>query len=475
MPITVTAQPVPGARSTPPPPSAPRSATLPTPVERTLANGLRVIAFQQTSAPKALGVPLISAQLILRGGGAGESESEAGLCALTSALLTQGTTKQSALQIAQAVDAIGARLDAASGYDASVVSVSSTTPVFPQAFALFNDVVRHPAFAATEVERVRRKSINDLGLVYSNPSALARLVTNRVAYASSPYGHPLSGTAETLATLTRENVVRFHERMYRPDNAVLVIGGDLTTEHAFELAQNVLGDWHRPASALAPPPAAHAPAPQARIVIIDKPDAGRTAIVAGRVAIARRSPDYAVGMVATAILAGYSGRLNQEIRVKRGLSYVASAMLTARREPGLFTASTLVDHTKVAEATKVVLDTLAGLGATPVDPAELVPRKATLTGGFYRGIETIDGIVGTLGEFALYGTPLSDLAHYAPAIQAVDAASVARFAKLTLASDDFVVLVGKASAFGDAVHAAYPNVVTIPFAQLDLNRATLTK
>src|SRR6202012_3556742 len=94
-----------------------------------------------------------------------------------------------------------------------------------------------------------------------------------------------------------------------------------------------------------------APAPSARVVIVDKPDAGRTAILIGRVGIERRSPSYAAGVVATAVLSGYSGRLNQEVRVKRGLSYGAGAQLLARREPGLFLASTLIDHAKVGEAT----------------------------------------------------------------------------------------------------------------------------
>src|SRR5471032_3301811 len=174
---------------TPPAPSAPRTAPFPMPSERTLDNGLHVIAFQQKSAPKALGVPLIAGQLIVRGGGSAESDAEAGLSALTAALLTQGTTSRSALEIAQATDAMGARLDANSGYDAAVVSINATTPVFAQAFAIFNEVIRHPAFAPAEVERVRTKSISDLNLTYSNPSALARLAANRVAYASSPYGH----------------------------------------------------------------------------------------------------------------------------------------------------------------------------------------------------------------------------------------------------------------------------------------------
>jgi zinc protease len=460
--------------ATPPLPSAPRIATLPTPFERTLPSGLRVIVFQQRSAPKALGVPLIAAQLIVRGGGSAESDATAGLSSLTASLLTHGTTARSALDIAQAVDALGARLDASSGYDAAVVSVSATTPVFAQAFAIFDEVIRHPAFAPDEIERVRTKSISDLSLMYSNPSALARLVANRVAYAASPYGHPLAGTAQTLAALTRADVVGFHERWYRPDNAVLIIGGDIAPEAAFALAQREFGNWEKPATPPALQPPFHPPAPRARIVVIDKPDAGRTAIVAGRVAIERNSPEYYAGTVATAVLAGYSGRLNQEIRVKRGLSYGASAQLATRREPGLFVASTLVDHTKVAEATTVVLDTIASLAQTPIEGKELATRKATITGAFYRGIETIDGIAGNIGELALYDVPLSDLERYVPQIAAIGAQDIERFAKANLASDAFVVLAGDASIFGDAIRGAFPAAQFVAYAALDLNSATLT-
>jgi zinc protease len=458
---------------TPPAPSAPRTAPFPTPFERTLDNGLHVIAFQQKSATKALGVPLIAGQLIVRGGGSGESDAEAGLSALTAALLTQGTTSRSALEIAQATDAMGARLDANSGYDAAVVSINATTPVFAQAFAIFNEVIRHPAFAPAEVERVRTKSISDLNLTYSNPSAVARLAANRVAYASSPYGHPLAGTAQTLASLTRDKVAYFHERCYRPDNAILIIGGDITPEDAFALAQRVLGDWRKPSTPLAAPQPYRAPAARPRVVIIDKPDAGRTAIVAGRVAIARSSPEYFAGTVTTALLAGYSGRLNQEIRVKRGLSYGAGAQLATRREPGLFTASTLVDHTKVAHATQVVLETVASLAQAPVPAKELITRKSTVTGAFYRSIETIDGIAANLGELALYEMPLRDLEKYVPGVAGVTPEDVERFAKTYLASDAFVILVGDAKVFGDEIRAAYPGAQVIAAGQLDFNHASL--
>ncbi len=114
-----------------------------------------------------------------------------------------------------------------SGYDASTVSLTALTHVFSDAFALFDEIVRQPSFPQAEVERVRAKAIGDLALSYSSPSALARFVAQRVAFGSAPYGHPVAGTAETLAALDRDRIVAFHARFFRPDNATLIIGGDL--------------------------------------------------------------------------------------------------------------------------------------------------------------------------------------------------------------------------------------------------------
>jgi len=459
----------------PPSPGAPHRAELPTPVERTFPNGLRAIAFRQRSGPKAFGVPLVAAQLILRGGASAEDEAEAGLAQLTASLLTQGTARRGAVELAQTVDGLGARLDASSGYDATIVSVSALTDVFPTAFALLDEVARTPAFAEHEVERVRTKAINDLAFTYSNPSSLARLIAQRAAFGTAPYGHPIAGTAETLAVLDRAHVEAFHRRFFRPDNATLIIGGDIAPDAAFALVEAQFGDWHAPAGTLPDARPNDVPPPRSRVVIFDKPDAGRTAIVAGRVGIARRAPDYVAGVVATAVLSGYSGRLNQEVRVKRGLSYGAGAQLLARRAPGMFLASTLVDHARVPEATEVILTTLAGLAAEAPAESELVTRKATVTGSFSRSVETIDGIAGVLGELALYGVPLDDLGAYMPHVEAVSPDDVRAFVAAHVAKDPFVVLVGDAQRFAAAIDAAHADVTVIPAGELDLNRATLVR
>jgi zinc protease len=445
----------------------PRDAALPAPAERVLDNGLRVVAFAQRD------LPLIAAQLVVGCGGAAEHEDEAGLSALVAALLTQGTAVRGAVEIAAATDALGARLVASSGYDASVLSVSATTPAFEQAFALLDEVVRRPAFAPREVERVRTKSISDLALTYANPNAVARGVAHRVAYGGAPYGHPLAGTAATLEMLTRDRVAWFHERFYRPDDATLVIGGDLAVDEAFALADRVLGSWRAPEVPMGDRPHGAIPPPRAQVTIVDKPDSGRTALLAGRVTIARRSADYCAATVATAVLSGYSGRLNQEIRVKRGLSYGAGASLAARRQPGTFLATTLVDHARAAEATDVMLATLRSLVDAPATDDDLVTRKATVTGAFFRAIETVDGITGALAEHVLYDVPLEEMQGFAHRVLEVDAESVRAFAARAIVPDTFVVLVGDASKFAGEITLAHGEIRVIPFEALDLGSPSL--
>ncbi|MDB5029010.1 MAG: peptidase protein [Candidatus Eremiobacteraeota bacterium] len=456
-----------GGESAIPVAGPPRDATLPAPVERVLDNGLRVVAFSQRN------LPLVAAQLIVGAGGASEQEDEAGLAALVAALMTQGTAARGATEIAAATDALGARLGAASGYDASVVSASATTPAFPQVFALLDEIVRRPAFLPREVDRVRTKSISDLALTYANPSALARSVAHRIAYGGAPYGHPLAGTASTLETLTRDRVAWFYERFYRPDDAVLIIGGDLAVGDAFALADRVMGSWTAPATPIGERPHGAIPRQREQVVIVDKPDAGRTALIAGRASIERSSPDYYAATVATAVLSGYSGRLNQEIRVKRGLSYGAGASLAARRQSGTFFSSTLVDHTRAAEATDVTLAAIRSLADAPATDEDLVSRKATVTGGFHRAIETVDGITGAIGEHVLYDVPLSELQQYTHLVQDVDAGAVRAFAARGLVPDSFVVLVGDASKFAGDFDGKHGDVRVIPYDRLDLGSPSL--
>src|SRR5213075_764414 len=218
----------------------------------------------------------------------------------------------------------------------------------------------------------------------ATPGSIARFVAARVVFRDSPYGHLLSGTPESLPRIKRDDIVKIHSMYYRPDNAILVIGGDVTAVNGFALAQKYFGDWQNPPNAL---PKLQITTPEStttgrRILVIDQPSAGQTAVLAVRSAISRDHPDYFRGIVANAVLSGYSGRLNWEIRVKRGLSYGAGSSFDMRRWSGQFTASVQTKNESGAEVASLTLSEVSGLGTRDLPETELTTRKASLLGGF---------------------------------------------------------------------------------------------
>src|SRR5215213_9745297 len=319
-------------QATPPPPASPRSGTFPKPVEETLPNGLRVIVIERRETP------LVSAQLLIKNGGEVDPPELAGLADMTANLLTKGTQTRDATKIAQEVESLGASLDSGARWDSSFAIVSGMSSKIPQAMEILADVVRRPTFKSEEVERLRQQYLDNVTLALGDPGTIARFVAARVVFGDSPYGHPVSGTTESLTRITGADITRMHSRYYRPDNAILVIGGDIGGKDGVALATKYFGDWQKPTTPL---PSLSATTESGgskagRVVVIDKPDAGQAAVFLARTGINRKDPDYFRGIVSNSVLSGYSGRLNQEIRIKRGLSYGAASTLDTRRDIGPF-------------------------------------------------------------------------------------------------------------------------------------------
>jgi zinc protease len=459
-------------QATPPPPTAPRTVQFPKPVEKTLPNGLRVVVVQRSE------MPLVSAQLLIKSGGEVDPSELAGVADMTGALLTRGTTTRSATQIAEAVEALGGFINSGARWDSSVIGVDVMSSRIGPAMEVFADVVRNPAFKAEEIERLRRQYLNNLRVSLGQPGAIARFAAARVIYRDAPYGHPLSGTPESLPRIKREDITRLHGMFYRPDNAILVLGGDISAENGFAIAQKYFGDWQKPANEL-PKMTVVTPASDAknrRILVIDMPDAGQAAVLAARSAINRGSPDYFRGIVSNAVLSGYSGRLNWEIRVKRGLSYGAGSSLDTRRWAGSFTATAQTKNESGAEVASLTLAEIARLASGDLPDSELTTRKASLNGGFARGLETTGGLVGQVSSLAIYGVSFDQINQFVGSVQAVKAEDVKNFAATHLNIDSTsVIVVGDAKKFLPALQKAFPQVEVIPVAELDLNSASLRR
>jgi zinc protease len=464
-------------QATPPPPAAPRSGAFPKPAEQTLPNGLRVIVIERRESP------LVSAQLMVKNGGEADPAELAGLADMTASLLTKGTQSRDATKIAQEVESLGGSLDSGARWDSSYAQVGVMSTKIPQAMEILADVVRRPTFKSDEVERLRQQYLDNLTLALGDPGSIARFVAARVVFGDSSYGHPLSGTTESLTRITAADIAKMHSRYYRPDNAVLVIGGDISAKDGFAFATKYFGDWSKPTTPLPSPPLSslsaatnNAATKAGRVVVIDKPDAGQAAVYLARTGINRRDPDYFRGIVTNSVLSGYSGRLNQEIRIKRGLSYGAGSQLDTRRDVGPFVASAQTKNESGAQVAELLLGEIGRLSSAPPADVELTPRKAVLIGNFSRNLETVNGLVGQVASLALHGLSLDEINGYINSVQAIGTADVQKFAGTRLdAKTSNIIIVGNAKLFLPELQKKYPNVEVIPMSELDLNTALLRK
>jgi zinc protease len=457
-------------RRKPPPIGEPVTPVLPKPVEKVLDNGLRVIVAQSSE------LPLVTADLTVKTGAWTDPPGLAGAAGMTAEMLTEGTLTRSAREIARQTEALGATLDGSAGLESSAVTLNVMPDKLPAAMAIMADVARNPAFAADELDRQRQLALDSLQVAMREPGAVAGFVAAPVLYAGTPFGHTPTGTPASLARIKSPDLAKIHASYFRPDNAILVLTGDITPDAGFDLAQQAFGDWKDPTPTPPQPPVIHPDAPP-RAVAVDIPGAGQAAVTMARTAVPRRDPAYYPGLVANAVLGGgYSARLNEEIRIKRGLSYGAASSLTARRTTGAFTARAQTKNDSAPEVLDLMRAEMRRLAREPAGAEELKARKSVLIGGFGRQLATTGGLADILGDLALYGVPLEEISRYTGKVDAVSAADVQAYAaKMMTPEAASAIVVGDAKAFAAPLKARAPNLEVIPVDDLDLDAPSLRK
>jgi zinc protease len=303
------------------------------------------------------------------------------------------------------------------------------------------------------------------------------MIAQPLVYGDAPYATLGNGTPRSLASLTREDFVQQHRKWWHPGNSALVISGGIDSARADALAASLLGGWRGEGPAPAPP-AERAGRPQkVRTVVVDLPGAGQAAVLAAVRGISRSDPLYYSANAANAVLGGgSSGRLFQEVRTKRALSYGAYSGMPARLDAGLLTASGQTKNETAAEVAKVFLDELDRLGKQPLERQDVVNRTAFITGAFNRQAETSGGLGGILANLLQQGMPPSEVARFVANMESVtpEAASAAA-ARLVGADRATLVIVGDSAKFIDKLRAVRPDVEVIRFDELDLDSPTLRK
>jgi zinc protease len=447
----------------PPRPLAARSVNFPPYQMQTLPNGLQVIAVLHHEQPA------VSMRLLIRAGSAADPRTKTGLAHLTSALLDQGTTTQSASQFNDAIDFIGGTVNTGAGSDLSYANMVVMKDSFDTSLRMLSDMVRHPSFADDEIARQRQQLLSSLQVSFDDPDFIANAVFDRLVYGFHPYGLPQSGTPETLGSITRADLMAFHQKYFVPNNAILAIVGDVTAEEAFASVRRVFGDWERrevPAT-----PATEPPTSTRRVVVVNKPDAVQTEVRVGNIGIPRNHPDYMAVNLAIRILGGEgSNRLHQVLRTARGLTYGAQADFDTYKESGDFQAETNTRTAATGEVLRLIVDEFWRLQRDRVSERELSDAKAYLTGSFPLTIETPNAIAMQILNVVFFGLPIEQLQTFRDRVNAVTVDDVQRVARLYLKPDRLsVVLVGNASAFtGQLQGVGFPTFETVDIDSLDL-------
>jgi predicted Zn-dependent peptidase len=437
---------------------------------RPLANGLRVVAVLHHEQPA------VSIRLLVGAGSAQDPRGKGGVANLTASLLDQGTTTRSAQEIADQIDFIGGDLGTGAATDLSFVNAIVMKDSFQTGMDLVADVVRNPAFAPEEIARQKDQILSSLRVNADDTGYIADVVFNRLVYGFHPYGLPGSGTEESLGALTRDDVQAFHRQYFVPNNMIVAIVGDVTSDEAFAAAQRVFGGW--PRASLPAAAQVDLPSSARRIVIIDKPDAVQTSIRVGQLAIARKHPDYMAWDLAVKILGGEgANRLHQVLRSQYGLTYGAEANTEARKDAGDFVAETDTRTDTTGQALRLMIEEFSRLARERVGERELSDAKDYLAGSFPLTIETPDQIATQVLNVLFFDLPIAEIGSFRERVLAVTPDDIQRVARQYVRPDRLsIVLVGNARAFASQlVEMGFGGYEVIPADQLDLMSPTLKR
>ncbi len=466
------------AQEMPPKPSASKSVKIPAVQESTLKNGLKVAVIERKN------VPLVTVQLLVKSGAQNEATDKAGLADMTASLLTKGTAKRSATDIAEQIEFLGGSINTGAGWNNSVVIVNVMTDKLDKALEIMSDTVLSPAFKQDEIDLLKSQTQDGLAYSLTQPGFLANYVASKYTFGE----HPAGGTPASIASISRDDIVVFHKSYYMPSNAVLIFTGDISAKDAQMVSEKYFGNWMNPTRGNGRGSGmgngngmdmSDDKMTAKRILVVDLPNSGQASVTYAKdlMNTRRNSADFYPASVLNSVLGGgYSSRLNQEIRIKRGLSYGAGSGFSWRNSSSNFATRTQTKNESAAEVAELVLAEVDKLSDGEISANELSPRKLVLTGNFGRGLETTGGLSGSVAELYSFGIPTTELNAYMTSVEKVSDAQIMKFAGENLKGGD-VIIVGDYAKFKDDLAKRFPkmNIQVIEAGKLDIASVSLQK
>ena len=424
----------------------------------TLGNGLRVWLLEQHE------VPLVQANLVVLSGASADVPGQFGAASMTAAMLDEGAAGKAALALADEIEFLGATVSTSASFDASAVRLSTPAARLGDAMTLMAQVALTPDFPETDFNRLRTERLTSLLQARDDASALVGLAFPRLLYGPEHrYGTGAAGTEATLKALGVAELRAFHRAHYRPDNAVLIVVGDITPAALRPLVEQRFGSWKAEGAMPAALPVRNSPQPGKRqIYIVDKPGAAQSQIRIGLVGVPRSTPDYvALDVLNTMFGGAFTSRLNQNLRETHGYTYGAFSMFDMRRAAGPFFAMAGVQTDKTADALKEFFVELTNI-LKPIPADELDRFKNFAALGYAGEFETNSQLAAKLEGLAVYNLPEDEFSTYVGKVQKVTPADAQRVAKQYLLLDRLaVVVVGDRASIEAPIRATNLGPVTV--------------
>lgn len=432
----------PGPKRAAPPVAEVANLTFPTVERARLANGIPVALARRTAVPKVV------VSLNFDAGYAADSLDTPGTQALMMGMLDEGTTTRSATEIAEEQERLGANVSASASLDASTVTLDALKPNLAPSLGLMADVVRRPAFAPGEVERVKHQQLAGLSQALASPRSLAQRTLPTVLFGPAhPYGQPADGLgdAKAIAAQTPASLRAAHDKWLRPDLARITVVGDIAMTELLPLLNQAFGNWVPPASA-APTKnlAAAVPAPRSRIVLIDRPNSPQSVIYGGRVLplTGRDQGKEALDLANEVLGGGFLSRLNENLREQKGWSYGVSSAVRQPVGPRSFAVYAGVQADRTGDSIALLLTDMKAFPASKgADPIEL----QRVTEGNIRALpnrfETNGQVLGAIVGNDRLGRPADYYATLPGKYRMIDATALDAAARTWLQPDGIVFVV----------------------------------
>ena len=459
-----------GWRKDPPKPAPARAIQLPVPSSFQLANGFTVILNERP------GLPVVSANLVVKTGSGANPADKPGLANFTAAMLDEGTASRSALQIADQVAQLGASMSTASTMDSTQISGTSLRRNFSGLLDVMADVARHPGFPAEEVERQRASRLGSLAQQRENPNSVANAAMFAALYGTAhPYGYTELGTEPSNKAMTRDDMQKFWAQNFVPNNAALVVSGQIAAADLRPLVEKAFGDWQRgtPAAPSLGEPSTTA----ARLVIVDKPGAQQTQLRVALVGVPRATPDYEAIRVMNEELGGlFSSRINLNLREDHGYTYGAYSQFIFRRAAAPFLVASGVETNVTAPSVSEIYKEIRRMRDTTMTPEELAMAKDSLVRSLPSAFQTGADVTASTAAIYIYDLGLDYFTKYPARLSAVTAEQAKAVAEKYLVPEKLVVVaVGDRSKVGAPLQALQLGALEVRNADAAVVATTGTK